>query len=167
MAHGRIYNFFRRFRAGDPVNAIANLRDQDCMRNFIEGLHGIGCRVYKDTDGSLRNCRIIVDGSSDEESGETAEMAEARAQSMRAFVLPAGTGENQYLHWNTEDQDWEVVETVSVSPVTSVQYDETTHKLQLKKTAVRCLVVGTEDASWTDITTATAHADEPHDDFFS
>lgn len=85
MPHGRIFNLFRRFRAGDPTAAVANIRDLDLMKNFVEGLHGVGCRVWKDTENSLRSCRIIVDGSSDIAADETEEMAQYRRQASGAF----------------------------------------------------------------------------------
>jgi hypothetical protein len=79
---GYIHRIFRRFKPGDPVAAVANVHDDDLIKNFIEGLHGVGCRVVKNPAGGLRDTRIIVDGTSDDGSEITADMEAARLDSL-------------------------------------------------------------------------------------
>lgn len=110
MPSGSIHGFFRRFRGGDPVALVANIHDNDLIKNFIEGLCGCGCRVEKTTENGLLCCKIIVDGSSDAAAGEPPEAAAGRIDNYKRMVgLPDGDGENQYLHWNTSTGKWEVV----------------------------------------------------------
>jgi len=58
-------NFLSRFRAGDPVAKVANVRQANRVANILEDITGIGCRIAKPTDAEGKGWQIIVDGSSD------------------------------------------------------------------------------------------------------
>jgi len=98
---GYIHRIFRRFKPGDPVAAVANVHDDDLIKNFIEGLHGVGCRVVKNPAGGLRDTRIIVDGTSDDGSDITADMEAARLDSLAQSQSQYPYGSTRWL-WGVD-----------------------------------------------------------------
>jgi hypothetical protein len=77
-----------------------------------------------------------------------------------APFLPAGSSTALYLQWDDTNKVWTVITGATVSVITSYRYDTSSKKLQYKKTSITVLAAGTEDANWTDVTTATAHTAE-------
>jgi len=53
-----------RYKGNEPVRQYCSPTERNRINNFITGLRGVNCRVELDPN-DLRNCRIIVDGSSD------------------------------------------------------------------------------------------------------
>jgi hypothetical protein len=53
------------WKAGDPLRAVGNARQQNRLANILNDLQGINCRVLKPTDAEGLGWRIAVDGGSD------------------------------------------------------------------------------------------------------
>lgn len=62
MAHPHMLK--TRYKGGEPLLQYCSPTERNRINNFITGLKGIGCRVIHDPN-DYRNCKIIVDGSSD------------------------------------------------------------------------------------------------------
>ena len=58
-------NFFPRVKKGDPVCRFCDILFFRRVRNILEDIQGIGCRIIKKQDAEGNGWRIVVDGSSD------------------------------------------------------------------------------------------------------
>lgn len=56
---------FSPLKKGDPARLTANVEDQTFIRNFIDDLRGINCRVVIPQGLNGKGARIIVDGATD------------------------------------------------------------------------------------------------------
>jgi len=65
-----IHNFFHRFLPEAPLRVVANVRDALRIRNILEDIEGVYCRIEKPIDREGKGWKIIVDGSSDIEPPE-------------------------------------------------------------------------------------------------
>ena len=58
---------FKQIPPGTPARLVANVEETNFIRNFLNDLQGIGCRVIIPPDKNGMGARIVVDGNSDEE----------------------------------------------------------------------------------------------------
>ena len=57
------------FKRGDPLRAMPGWRWCNRVANVLNDFQGVNCRIEKPLEGEGRGWRVIVDGSSDEDTG--------------------------------------------------------------------------------------------------
>ena len=126
--------FFKKTpKKGMPISLIGLA---DCLAAIEKALKTLSCRGG-DVSWNFGRPEIVPYGS----DGSTT-------------AVPDGSTAYDILVWDTTDEEWKVKTMTQLSFITSFQYDTSTHKWQYKKTTGYVYDAGTEDAAWTDITTA-------------
>ena len=68
-------------------------------------------------------------------------------------TLPDGTADGQLMQWNATSEEWELVETSTITVMTGWRLNKSTHRFQVKTTEIEVVTSGTQSA-WTDISDA-------------
>lgn len=90
-------NIFREIAANAPVRKVANHRDMTFIRNFIQGLHGMGCRVVVPENMEGLGATIIIGDGSDVEVPE-----DIRGSTVSVFIADIV---NSAGAWSFTEQD--------------------------------------------------------------
>lgn len=57
--------WFKTYAPGTPVRLVANIEENNRIRNILNDIQGIGCRIVKPRDANGLGWKIVVDGGTD------------------------------------------------------------------------------------------------------